>query len=72
MFIFFVEDEELKGYVLGYDFFNGYDLDWCGYICLFGVVKYDFDFLEYNIYYIFMFEIKKKLFKMVVFVLIEF
>lgn len=70
-FISFAEDEESKGYVPGYDFPNGQDSDWRGYIRLLGVVKHDLDSLEYNIYHTFMLEIKKKLSKMVVPALIE-
>ncbi|OXG51031.1 hypothetical protein C355_02471 [Cryptococcus neoformans Th84] len=70
-FISFAEDEESKGYVPGYDFSNGHDSDWRGYIRLLGVVKHDLDSLEYNIYHTFMLEIKKKLSKMVVPALIE-
>lgn len=70
-FISFAEDEESKGYIPGYDFPNGQDSDWRGYIRLLGVVKHDLDSLEYNIYHTFMLEIKKKLSKMVVPALIE-
>ena len=69
-FVCVTEDDMLQGIVPGGDDPNR-PLDWPAYEQLITVVKHDLESLEYNIYFAFMEETKKKLRKMIVPALIE-
>ncbi|OCF38290.1 hypothetical protein I317_07949 [Kwoniella heveanensis CBS 569] len=70
-FICIAEHDAAQGYGPGFDQSDGRDVDFETYERLIGIVKHDLDSLEYNIYYSFMLEVKKKLNKMVIPALIE-
>ena len=65
------ESDAAQGIAPGIDELGGRDLDWEAYERLVGVVKHDLDSLEYNIYFTWMMEVKKRLQKMVIPALIE-
>ncbi|TIA91437.1 hypothetical protein E3P99_01084 [Wallemia hederae] len=69
-FVCVTEDDMLQGIVPGGDDPDR-PLDWPAYEQLITVVKHDLESLEYNIYFAFMEETKKKLRKMIVPALIE-
>ncbi|KAK8846733.1 hypothetical protein IAR55_005820 [Kwoniella newhampshirensis] len=72
-FICVAENDAAQGFGPGFDQTSERDMDesWEAYERLVGIVKHDLDSLEYNIYYSWMLEVKKKLSKMIIPALIE-